>query len=258
MTYVHVNIITPDERMYEAEVDENAPDESLLSRLIKTLSLQTTATDGNPIRYSLSIIGGLRIREGATIKIYRSDPHDNSMLSIPKAHLECAGISNIPIALATAIQAFKSEHDSSKTIFVMMKFAEGNTKKNKKLENLFSIIKLELDKYNLEAVRADEKTYSATQYLWDNLQIYLNGCNYGIAVLENVYLDEMNPNVALEYGYMLAQRKQILLLKEKSFLNIRADILGKLWKEFEIDKKESIQKAIQNWMVDLVITRIKA
>ncbi len=156
------------------------------------------------------------------------------------------------------IQKFKKEHNPSKTVFVMMKFSGGNPSKDKKLETLFNTIKLELDKYGLDTVRADEKNYSESDYIWDNVQIYMNGCNYGVPVLENLYSEEMNPNVALEYGYMLAKGKRVLLLKEKSFGNIRADILGKIWKEFEFDDHESIKKAIQNWMVDLGITRIKA
>ena len=155
-------------------------------------------------------------------------------------------------------QKFSNEHNPQKTVFVMMKFSGEDPENDKKIENLFDTIKLALDKYSLGAVRADEKNYSDTDYLWDNVQIYLNGCDYGIAILENLYSDEMNPNVALEYGYMLAKGKRLLLLKERSFKNIRADILGKMWKEFEIDKKESIEKAIQNWMVDLGLTRIKA
>jgi len=73
-----------------------------------------------------------------------------------------------------------------------------------------------------------------------------------------LYIDEFNPNVALEYGYMLAKDKKVILFKEKSFMNIRADILGKMWKEFEFNDSNSIEKAIQSWMVDLRLTQIKA
>ncbi len=86
----------------------------------------------------------------------------------------------------------------------------------------------------------------------------MDECNYGVAILENLYLDEINPNVAMEYGYMLAKDKKVLLLKEKSFTNIRADILGKIWKGFEFDDMESVKKAIQSWMVDLNLRRMKA
>ncbi len=161
-------------------------------------------------------------------------------------------------SLEMCIQRFKQEHDPKRTVFVMMKFSGGDIAKDTKLEKLYTSIKLELDKYGFDAVRADEKDYSDTGYLWDNIQIYLNGCEYGIAVLENLYSDEMNPNVALEYGYMLAKGKKVLLLKEKSFKNINADILGKIWKEFDIDNPTTVKKAIQSWMIDLGIPQIKS
>ena len=160
-----------------------------------------------------------------------------------------------PVQLDESMQGFKREHDPLKTVIIMMKFSGGDPNKDDKLKTLFNTIKHELDKYGLGAVRTDEKNYSKTDYIWDNVQIYLDGCDYGIAVLENLYLDEMNPNVALEYGYMLAKSKRLLLLKEKSFENIRADILGKIWKEFELDKSKSIKKAIQAWMVDLGLAK---
>ena len=159
--------------------------------------------------------------------------------------------------LQNEISKFNEVHNPQRTIFIMMKFIGGDSHKDSKLQRFFETIKLELDKYGLDAVRADEKNYSSTDYIWDNVQIYLNGTEYGIAVLENLYSEEMNPNVALEYGYSLAKNKKILLLKEKSFNNIKADILGKMWKEFEIDNIESIRKAISNWMVDLGQQRIK-
>ena len=154
-------------------------------------------------------------------------------------------------------EIFKNEHAFSKTVFIMMKFQNGDSEKNEKLQTLYSTIQLELIKYRLDAVRADEKNYSRTDYIWDNLRVYMNGCNYGMAILENLYLDEINPNVAMEYGYMLAKDKKVLLLKEKSFTNIQADILGKIWKGFEFDDMESVKKAIQNWMVDLHLRRMK-
>lgn len=158
-----------------------------------------------------------------------------------------------------SLEIFKNEHDPKRTVFIMMKFSGGDPQKDNMLIELFNTIKLELNNYGLDAIKADEKNYSDTDYLWDNVQIYIRGCAYGIAILENLYSEEMNPNAALEYGYMLAiGNKKVLLLKEKLFRNVRADILGKIWKEFEFENSESIKKSIMSWMVDLGIQRIKA
>jgi hypothetical protein len=72
MAYVKVTIISPDGKVYEAEVDENADKETLLDDLIAELPLETTDKD-TPIDYNLNLIGDVKIREGATIQIYRAE-----------------------------------------------------------------------------------------------------------------------------------------------------------------------------------------
>jgi len=52
------------------------------------------------------------------------------------------------------------------------------------------------------------------------------GCDYGVAILEDHVGDEFNPNVALEYGFMLARGSKVVLLKEANFKHTRADIFA--------------------------------
>jgi nucleoside 2-deoxyribosyltransferase len=58
-------------------------------------------------------------------------------------------------------------------------------------------------------------------------------CKFGIAVLEGTLAEDFNPNVALEYGFMLALGKPTLLLKEQR-MSARADIPGTAWESFDI------------------------
>ena len=76
-------------------------------------------------------------------------------------------------------------------------------------------------------------------------------CSLGIAVLEDIIVEEFNPNVALEYGFMLGLGKPTLLLKERRF-RPRADILGTLWEESDILRlDETVPKAICRWLDDV-------
>ena len=84
----------------------------------------------------------------------------------------------------------------------------------------------------------------------------MKSANYGIAVLENVFSENMNVNVAVEYGYVQGLGKRALLLKDKRFTKIAVDLLGKLWKEFDIDHLETVKKCVENWMVDLKKAKI--
>jgi hypothetical protein len=133
--------------------------------------------------------------------------------------------------------------DYRKNVFVMMKFE----KNNKQLDAIYSTIKETLHLYNLNALRADERHY--TNQLWDNVRTYMLCCQYGIAVLENIAADELNPNVALEYGFMSALNRSTMLLVENRFRNMRADITGTIVYYFDgYNIKETVQEAIQDWL----------
>ena len=82
------------------------------------------------------------------------------------------------------------------------------------------------------------------------------GSPNGIAILEDRVADELNPNVALEYGFMRAFNRKVALFRDSKFKHDRADIIGKLSKHFEIDGNgaliaESLEKAAQGWLLDL-------
>ena len=80
----------------------------------------------------------------------------------------------------------------------------------------------------------------------------MHGCSMGIAAPEHETADEYNPNVALEYGFMRALGKNVLLLKERHLRKSRADILRTVWLEFDAaDITISIDSAIQRWFLDL-------
>lgn len=141
--------------------------------------------------------------------------------------------------------------DYEKNVFTMTRFKRGN----KQLEDIDLTIRQTLQKFGLYAHRADDKCYTSDRNLWDNVCTYMICCKYGIAVLENIDVREFNPNVALEYGFMRALNKSVLLLKEKGF-EPRADIMGTLWEPFDIFQvEESISKGIESWLRDLRIIK---
>jgi len=112
-----------------------------------------------------------------------------------------------------------------------------------------------LSKYGLFGLRADNKSYS--EDLWANVCGYMLACKYGIAVFEDIDDRNFNPNVALEYGFMVARKKPVLLLKEQRMPKIPTDITGKLWKPFSIfNIKNSIKEQIDSWAIDIGVSRV--
>ena len=91
--------------------------------------------------------------------------------------------------------------------------------------------------------------------LWENICVHILGSRYGIAVLEDRVAAELNPNVALEYGFMKALNRRVALLRDIQFKHDRADLTGKLAKLFEIGedtqlKPASLRLALQQWLLD--------
>lgn len=62
-------------------------------------------------------------------------------------------------------------------------------------------------------------------------------CDLGVAVFEQLVEPDFNPNVSLEVGYMLAQKKKLLLLKERSLPRLSSDLVGHLYKEFDAGER---------------------
>jgi hypothetical protein len=62
-----------------------------------------------------------------------------------------------------------------------------------------------------------------------------------VAIIENRYKQELNPNVALEWGWMRAMDKDVLFLLEKDFKQFRADILGFIPDTFSWDGSATSQ-----------------
>jgi nucleoside 2-deoxyribosyltransferase len=160
--------------------------------------------------------------------------------------------------LKSDIERMNKDVEFEKSVFLMTKFPDkpGDRLKDKQLDSLTKAIEEALRPYGLVVRRADQRNFASSKQLWDNVRIHMLGCKYGIAILESKYKDEFNPNVALEYGFMNAIGREVILFIEETFKHRRADIMSTLGKEFNWSAspktmKKSIIAAIDSWMVDL-------
>jgi hypothetical protein len=85
--------------------------------------------------------------------------------------------------------------------------------------------------------------------LWDNVELYLLGCRRGIAIVEDKYLPELNPNVAMEWGWMRGMGRNVLYLVEKDFKKQRADWGGLIERTFDwASPQADIKAAVEFWL----------
>ena len=137
---------------------------------------------------------------------------------------------------------FRKLYEGKKTAFIIMKFS-----RDERFNKALDIIKSKLAEYDIVGIRADEEQFAST--IWENIKVYMDNADYGIAIAESVEDQYINSNVSVEIGYMLALKKKVCLLKEKSLDKLHSDFAGIIYKEFDIDNvEESLPKALEKWM----------
>ena len=97
---------------------------------------------------------------------------------------------------------------------------------------------------------------SANRKIRDALRSNLSAYGRGIAIFNQTVQKQFNPSVSIEMGYMLAQDKQMLLLKEKNVRRMPTDLVGQLYKEFNKDRiRPSIADAVKSWLIDIGVRK---
>ncbi len=144
--------------------------------------------------------------------------------------------------LAHHVDTFLADHpDPARNVFIMMRFAT-----TPPLGLVHSTIKSTLSARGLHGVRADDRDYTGD--VWSNIELYMALSRYGIAVFEDVGRRDFNPNVSLELGYMLGQKKRVLLLKEQTLPTMPSDVVHKLyrsWNAFDVEK--TVDAQVGHW-----------
>jgi len=149
-------------------------------------------------------------------------------------------------------KSFLADHpEVDKNVFIMMSFA-----KSDHMTQVFKSIQATVSAFGLVAVRADDRAYS--EDVWPNIRVYMAGCKFGIAVFEDIDKREFNPNVAMEFGYMMAKGKRVLPLKEQRLPKLPSDLVSRIyreWDSYRID--ETVGDAVRDWLTkDLRIDKL--
>jgi hypothetical protein len=153
--------------------------------------------------------------------------------------------SSFPLEITVSLKHFFRDHpDPRRTAFIMMQF--GTTPAHSEMLNA---IRASLKEFGITGLRADDKEYH--EDLFPNVQTYMHGCGFGIALFERLQSDDFNPNVSLEVGYMRALRKPVCLMKDRTLRTLQTDLVGKLYKSFDPQRaSESIPIELTKWMHD--------
>ena len=141
-----------------------------------------------------------------------------------------------------------------KSIFVMTKFPDPKKLAaiDAELAAVIQAVRNAVDHCGYIARLASDTQYHIS--LWDNVELYLLGCRRGIAIVEDKYLPELNPNVAMEWGWMRGMGRDVLYLVEKDFKKQRADWNGLIEHSFEwANPVPDIKIGVEAWLKPGVI-----
>ncbi|MEI6335287.1 MAG: hypothetical protein WCS87_12055 [Methylococcaceae bacterium] len=150
--------------------------------------------------------------------------------------------------ISSSLKLFHQDHPNpDKNVFVIMRFQNETP-----FPEILGAIEKSCIDHGLNPVRADQKSY--TDDIWDNVLTYMYGCNFAIAVFDQINYREFNPNVALEVGFMLSQTKRILLLKDQAIPALPTDIVGKIYRPFNAHEiLKTIPPQLEKWFNDCSI-----
>jgi len=136
-----------------------------------------------------------------------------------------------------------------KSVFVMTKFPDPKKPKivDAQLAAVIQAVRDAVESCGYVARLASDSHYH--NILWDNVELYLLGCKRGIAIVEDKYLPELNPNVAMEWGWMRGMGRNVLYLVEKDFKNQRADWGGLIESAFDwANPGPEIKSGVEAWL----------
>jgi protein-tyrosine-phosphatase len=109
--------------------------------------------------------------------------------------------------------------------------------------------------FGLELVRADNPNWTAPT-LWERVECCLEACHFGVAIFESIDQQDFNPNVFLELGYLMALKRQCLLLKEQRLRGLPADLGGHLYKSFDsMDIRTTILGQVADWLKEVGVRK---
>ena len=178
------------------------------------------------------------------------ETNSNALFEITTSGISLIGVELPPEHqyLEIFLRQFCQDHPIfEQNVFLIMRFQQ-----QQPFPDIVQAICNECAKWNLNVLRTDDKEY--TDDLWDNVMTYLYGCKSAIAVFDQINYREFNPNVALEVGFLLAQRKRVLLLKDLSITVMPTDIVGKIYRSFNTyDPQGTIPQQIEKWVTDYKI-----
>jgi hypothetical protein len=136
------------------------------------------------------------------------------------------------------------------SVFVMTKYPDGeNLQRDEELQTLLKIVESSISDCGFEPLLANQAAVHPN--LWENVECHMLTCSYGVAIVESKFKPDLNPNVAMEWGWMRAMRKPVLWLIEKDAKAVPVDVAGLIRVRFDwLNPQADIPALITSYFQD--------
>lgn len=147
-------------------------------------------------------------------------------------------------------EVYLANHPFDRNIFVMMKYARDpyHSLIEANVRRAFRDVKF----YHPILAKDLAPAYFPT--LTEAIRGSIKMCRYGVAIFTAQEGTQFNPNVAFEMGIMWEQKKDVLILKDRSLDDLFTNLTGTIYEEFDGDLNElrvdgnQLYIALRNWL----------
>jgi hypothetical protein len=150
---------------------------------------------------------------------------------------------------AAVLDDFAKQGTFEDSVFIMTKYPDPKNPAvtDPQLNAVIDAVKAAVTANKYVARIATDQDYHAQ--LWDNVELHMLGCRRGIAIVQDKVKQELNPNVAIEWGWMIGLNRRVLYLVEKDFAQERADWKGMSNSEFDwADPAPGVDAAVKKFL----------
>lgn len=152
-----------------------------------------------------------------------------------------------PPALIPGLRRFLSEHPFETNVFGMTRFPDAELAPSgpdpiaPALEVAREVCRMHGLEFHLASDRAIDDD------LWTNVAAHMWASRYGIAFFEDRRGLGVNYNLTIEVGGMLMTGRRCALLKDRSIVRMPTDLVGRIYKEVDLDDLDSVAAALHGW-----------
>jgi len=143
-----------------------------------------------------------------------------------------------------SLAAFWKQTPAARSVFIMTKYPDGaDPQLDQQLQTVIDTVVAAVTARGYHPHLAIAKKLHPN--VWENVECHMLGCARGIAIVEDKFNPKLNPNVAMEWGWMRAMRRPVTYLVEKGVTVVPADVAGLIQSRFDwLDPQADIPQLV--------------